>query len=235
MSKSTLSIMIMATLGSATILHAATITFSDNTFAVADWTATGIGSGLLGFTAGQVSTGGNPGTFRQNSLTFNIGLVYVVNLSPAFVYTTSTLPIISLMGSYDVIRTGPYAVGIGLALLQNGSEYISSGGTSAYNPTWTPGQVFASATSFSRMSGSGPLIPDFSATGAPLELGYASLNFDTAPGTTLTSQSGIDNLSITVTSGIIGGIPEPKSVWLFTAGMAFLATLKRASGPSRKK
>jgi hypothetical protein len=227
--------MVITVLGSAT-LHAATITFSDSTFADADWTATGIGPGLLGFTAGQVPTGGNPGTFRQNTLTFNIGSVYVANLSPAFVYTASTLPIISLSGSYDVIRTGPYAVGIALALLQNGSYYISSGGTSAYNPAWTPGQVFlTSPTSFSRMSGSGPLIPDFSATGAPLELGYASINFDTAPGTILTSQSGIDNLSITVISGTIGGIPEPTSVSLFTAGMALMAALKRASGPSRRK
>jgi hypothetical protein len=228
MTKSTLSIMIMATLGSATISHATTMTFSDNTFADADWTATGIGSGLLGFSAGKVSTGGNPGAFRQNTLTFNNGLVYVVNLNPGFVYTPSTLPIIQLTGSYDVIRTGPIAVGIRLALLQNGSYYISTTGTtSAENPTWTSGQFFlTSATSFSLISGSGPLVPDFSANAAPLELGYASANFDTAPGTTLTSQSGIDNLSITVTSGTIGGIPEPKSVSLFTAGIALMAALK---------
>jgi hypothetical protein len=211
----------VAALGSAAISRAATITFSDDTFDDASWTATGIGPGLLSFTAGQVPTGGNPGSFRQNTLTFNFGFVYVVNLGSAFDYDPSLQgAIFSVSASYDVILIGPYAVGYGLALLQNGSYYISHG-SSALGPNWAPGEDLAS--SFTQISGSGPLIPDFSATGAPIEFGYVSMNYDTLPGTTLTSQSGIDNLSIVLNAPPPAtGAPEPPSVSLLTAAMVLM-------------
>lgn len=197
------------------VMSGASTSFVDGIFSDANWTSAkafdSTPSAAATFTASQVASGGNPGEYRQVTMTLGQGTIIVGHLNPMAVYMPSTQgPIGSISYSYDVREFNPpfpgAAVNYALLLLQNGTYYVpTSTDTFSNTDTWVNvGNTNLTATQFSnlyqgvwQLPGTGPTHPDFSASGAPITLGYFSANTNTGVSPISTS-SGIDNWSVSV-------------------------------------
>jgi hypothetical protein len=117
---------------------------------------------------------------------------------------------------------GTSQVGYQLVLVQGDTHYnaLATGGAVAQGPGnglpngWSS-QAFTGLTadSFTWLSGSGPLNPDFSASGGVIQLGYLSQN--TSIDTGVATTSGIDNWMVTIHS-----VAEPSGLALAGRGCA---------------
>jgi hypothetical protein len=212
-------------LGISVTASAATVTFTDNAFLDADWSATKIIDTTAGatasFVAAQVATGGNPDSYRQVQHTYDAGIIAVAHLKSDAIYDPSvTGAIQSIAYSYDLIHFNPppaQAVAYGIALLQNGVWYRTSFDT-IFPEVWTGfAAANLTAANFALAAGTGPTNPDFSATGAAMTFGYASFNNNTGGNPDLVRLSGIDNWQVTVTS-----VPLPPAAWLLGTAAASL-------------
>jgi hypothetical protein len=208
--------------------NAATV-FTDDTFNDADWTASIIfqDGQTPSFTATQISSGGNPGAYRQVQHTYgglvNNGSIVVGHLMDGATYDPSIDGAVSTIDfSFDLIlfdggdsRTVAY----GGLILQNNSYYSGGYTTTSTVPTtnvWESNSIedlFAS--DFSLVMGAGPAQPDFSSSGSIIQFGYFSGN-STFPATQTTTLSGIDNWSTTINPSIV---PIPPALYLFGTGL----------------
>jgi hypothetical protein len=188
------------------------VTFTDDTFAAGDWSATKVADtspdSAGTFQAEQVAAGGNPGAFRRTTLSwFNFGAgfahVDVAHLRDQFVHDPATDGAIgSLSFTYDLINFGepgePGECRYFPLVRQGNGYYITADFDRPPAGGW---QSFAraavTAAGFHLQAGMGPERPDFSSTGAPLRFGYYSL------GTILEGEAhcvtGLDNYSVTLT------------------------------------
>lgn len=207
-------------------VHAATVVFSDDTFANPDWTAAKIVDTTAGqtatFVAGQVTSGGNAGAYRQVNHVYDAGIIVVGHAKSGALYDpAATGAIVAIAYSYDLIHLDPppgQAVAYGIALFQGGNVY-STPLDNIFPATWTSfGASGLTAANFALRAGAGPATPDFSATGAPITFGYASFNNNTGGAPGLTRISGIDNWQVTVTT-----VPVPAAGWLLGTAVAALA------------
>ncbi len=201
------SVLLVIGLGLGT-LTAQVVTFSDETFSDADWTAQKVEDTTPGasavFTAAQVSSGGSGadnGPFRRVTHQYTQGLIGVAHLRAGAVYDPAGQGSIASIGySYDAIHLNPppgLAVGYSLVLLQNGMYYRSLPQDNVFNGTWSLfGQAGLTASEFFNV-GSGPREPDFSATASPIQFGYITRN-STRGFSTVFRESGIDNWSVTI-------------------------------------
>lgn len=193
--------------------------FVDENFVDADWSYQKIVDQTPGQTATvaaqQLLTGGNPDAYRSTTHNWcddgtGIQDIAVLHLRDGFVWDPAVDgPIDSLTLSYDVIFApfgNPNAVGYHLAVAQNGHAY----GRTAFatSPSWT--NVSASGVDASDFvaftSGAPPL--DFSASGAPMQFGYVTSN-GTAFAQCVTTTSGIDNFTLTITPSFTPSCPPP--------------------------
>lgn len=220
----------LATLGAVFVLagpvQAATVVFSDDTFANADWTAAKIIDTTAGqtasFAAGQVASGGNADAYRQVNHVYDAGIIAVGHAKTGAVYDPAASgAILAIAYSYDLIHQDPppgQAVAYGIALFQGGSVY-SAPLDNIFPATWTSfGASGLTAANFTLRAGAGPATPDFSAAGAPITFGYASFNNNTGGAPGLVRVSGIDNWQVSVTS-----VPVPAAGWLLGTAVAVLA------------
>jgi len=201
----------------------AQIVYSDGDFGGGNWsfeTSTALGASA---SASRISSGGNPGSYLQISLSMAAGDGYSVlwGFNSSAAYDPATSAIESVGYSEDLLQGGsPQAAGA--ALMQNGLRY--------YRYTWTTDpsvwttriatpDVGASGYLLddSQNNGSNPLNPDFSILGAPITFGF----FRNISGTALssfTTTSRLDNWTTTVTP-----VPEPSSLALVVAaGLAIM-------------
>ena len=209
---------LLLTLAIASAVNADTVTFSDGTFNSGDWSLNVLGNGTA--TATQMTSGGNPGAFRQ--VTDNVDGIAMgaFQFKNGAVYNPSTQgAILSLDYSEDgIILAGSGNFGAGGALMQNGVLYSSP--SSFSDTSWThrsftnKDQVF-----FQRFfNQSGPGTPDFSATGGPITFGF----WRGAAEGTYSITSGIDNWSVTLHNN---SVPEPAGLAL--AALPAIALIRR--------
>ena len=211
----------------ASAAHAVPVTFSDGTFADVNWSAAKLIDSTAGaaatFSAGQGAAGGNPGSYRQVTHTFNVGDIFVGHLLNAAVYDPAVSGAIATIDyGYDLISLNPSPneqVFYAILLFQNGTYYRSAGEVVVTSPSWSAfSRTGLVATQFIRMVGSGPAAPDFSASASPVTAGYWSAN--TSTGGLHTTVSLIDNWTIRFNPVVT---PEPEIAVLLAIGLACLA------------
>jgi hypothetical protein len=174
----------------------ADVTFQDRTLFDSDWEVITHGEGTG--TVAQESAEGNPGAFRRVVTLPAGGTVAVINLRRNLVYDPRLLgPIHRLEWSVDSRMLVGFGDGqaVRLILFQNG-QFFSGGGYYANEREWTR-HSFTSLVATDFHPAIPPIPdpeahPDFSAAGAPITFGFASVN-------TYTSiECGFDNHSVTV-------------------------------------
>ena len=202
--------------------EAATVVYSDSTFANSDWilvqgSSLGVGAGTS--TAEQQTSGGNPGDYREVSLTQNTSgtQIYALNILDTASYNPSAQGAITSISfsldskTFTSSDTHTDIQALGFVLLQSGNYYTKSGFTSGV-PSWTAGSLTGlTASDFSQFGG-GAGMPNFSATGGPIEFGFFDANSGTA---NLTTNVGVDNFSASLDTQ---SIPEPSILALMLAG-----------------
>ena len=208
------------------------VVFSDPTYADADWTIVH-NIGLV--SAGQVATGGNPGSYRQVALFVAQNIPFVGQLNNTFVYDPSTGG--AVVGiTYDIDLETLNAAGATYAplLQQNGNLFVDPVTTGNATPnTWLNENLVLNPNDFSQLT-VGPFHnlvintaskPDFSTSGAPLTFGY---EVTAGGGGFFTSITGIDNDPITL--DVIPLAPPPVTSAPEPATLALLAPALGAIG-----
>jgi len=202
---------------------ASSYVIQDSTFNDAGWTSLILpysNPGLnLSFSRTQILSGGSPAAYQETTLNWTATggssqRIYVANLMNGATYSPSSEGAIkSIDFSYDSIllrqiggTPDPYNT---LVLLQSGSYYFRF----TNDPTNTLGWVGHSyigllASDFSLLSGTGPTLPNFSASGGTIQFGYIDASGSVYPGT-ISIISGLDNYSVS-----INAVPVPAAFWL---------------------
>jgi hypothetical protein len=214
----------------------AAISIIDGDFANADWTtyASGVNGGSA--SSATASTGGNPGAFREFNLSVpnapagQRAVASAVVLRNGFTYAPSIQGEGSEMSiSFDLRSFGNNtgALGLGIAIRQDGETFISKG-FSGHSNTWTTfiaeGLV---AGDFERIDDADLINgldegshPDLSIVGSTFEIGFFARN-STALGTTGYSRSyGYDNVAITI-------VPEPSVATTLMGLIALIYATRR--------
>ena len=182
-------------------VHADEITYSDSSFADADWTSVII--------TNEIATTWNsfqsPGLYRQtNTISLGSptgGLSRQIHFRDGAVYAPSTEgELLFLDYSLDMmlIDNSVFSIGMtfGLAIRQNDTYYLAV--RSFLNPIgWqTLSDTSLVAADFVFLEGTGPMMPDFSETGSQIEFGYY-LSVATGVANQGTSASGaVDNWAV---------------------------------------
>jgi len=193
------------------------VIFSDGTYADADWTIVNQ-FGLI--FAGQVPTGGHPGSYRQVALAVGQNIPFVGQLNKTYVYDPSNGPISGITYTIDLETTNAEGATYVALLSQNGNLYIETMHTGNASPnTWLTENIVLDLADFALVrtntQGNALIVdpnsrPDFSVSGSPITFGYEV----TAGGAGFfTSITGIDNdpIILTVTPS---AVPEPTTLLL---------------------
>lgn len=184
-------------------------TFSDGTFAPADWSVAVQGLNLGGsVNASQVASGGNPGLFRRidNVLNSAIGQPFSNSVfgfhayAPAVWNPSVDGTIVTLDYSEDAFRfAGSGVQANGIALRQGGVIYYGpSSVTPSTTGVWQPYSWTALVAANFDALPAGVQNPDFTATGGPIEFGFFRANSTSVGGGGSTVSGGIDNWSVTI-------------------------------------
>jgi opacity protein-like surface antigen len=204
----------------ASQIAAAAVTVSDSTFADANWNLTQFLGGTGGsVTAGQVLSGGNPGAFRNLTDTLTgggVGIVLGTNIYTPFTYSPTVSGAIASLNYIEdaACTSGCFGAGqsTGPAVLQSGKLYILGTSTVITGPSaaWAAHPLNGlTALDFGLVNVTATTIvdntqhPDFSATGAPIQVGYFRANGTGPGGGAYTLAAGIDNWQVT----IVGAAP----------------------------
>ncbi len=173
------------------------IIVTDEDFDDSDWASTKILDTTVGasatFTAGQITSGGNPDNYRETKHTYDFGSISVAHLN-SFSHDPSTQGAIdSIDCSFDARHfNGPpgQAVAVSITLFQSGT-YYSAPGFLAFLDSWEPASF--TDISFTNVVGPGPPTPDLSSTGVTFQLGYITSNTNSGGTPDLMRLVGIDN------------------------------------------
>lgn len=178
--------------------------FFDGTFNLADWTTIQVDGFDGTVSTAQVTTGGNPGYYLQVSHNDFTNWIYAFHFRQDAAYSPSNIPNALIDYSIDqlaILNLMGVGVGVQVALRQNGTNYFGPGGVNSESvwQTFSGGNV--QTTNFSNfipgnagVGGSGH--PDFSASGASIQFGFATWNNNNE---NLASRAtGFDNWSIAV-------------------------------------
>ncbi len=210
------------------------VIFSDDTFDDSDWTAkiilNEVGDSAQ-FEAMQRPRSGNPGAFRRvlhEGEPSNRELrIHIAHLRQGTVYDPqATGPVDTVSYSYDLINleddsddfTDYY-----LLIFQNDTYYrVRPPSDRIGQDDWRPfGRDDLTAVDFTRVSGSGPSRPDFSATASPAQFGFGSVSRFSGGGISPglgddgDRLSGIDNWMVTVVSaGATSCQIQPRNTFL---------------------
>ena len=180
-----------------------TISFSSTEFT--EWSSERIRqpSGENEFTAVRETTGGNPGAFwHTNYSYFGEGNIAVAHTFADAVHDPKTDgPIGSIDWSVDLIHINSHddrrMVAYRLMVRQNGNYYNASN-LLATSRSWTSfSQENLSADQFALLIGTGPIHPDFSSNGSPIQFGVITANTANTI-RTIVRDHGMDNFSMTI-------------------------------------
>lgn len=185
------------------------LVFQDQAFAPSDWTASAVpgpAPTVPSHDEEQVASGGNPGTYRRMTLQIpaGTGSVLVFHSSQTARYDPPSQGAIKVVDysedcldfDGDLVYTESR-----MAIEQDGRRFVSDTVGTCSKSGWSaaPSRASLRAEDFRQFDGpacpSGASCPDFSASGAPLRLGYWRITFG-APGDAGTH--GIDNWKVTV-------------------------------------
>jgi hypothetical protein len=163
-----------------------------------------VGGSLAPFTATQMPDGGPSDAGYQrgtHTLTRAIVVAHLAKLVAAGgVYSPANSgPIESLAFAYDFrVLSGPSAtnqVGVGL-LVKQGYNYYAVDYHGVGQDGWCHRAGSVGVSDFVKLLGPGPITPDFTAAGAPLEFGYFTANSTSGVRESLTW--GLANLQLTI-------------------------------------
>ena len=195
----------------------ATTTFADGTFSNSTWTDTLISAAGSGTFTSNLDSAGIPPPSRRTHHSYPSGsFIRVAHMQNGALYYPSSGAFTTLNYSYNLIYYPPPAsrtagsVRYALLLLQNGSYYEGPPDfISATSWTRFPATGSKSVTSamFHRLTGTGPEFPDFSCTGAPIQLGYLTGNSSNPGSPAEFTESGIDNWSVSIDERPCCGTP----------------------------
>ncbi len=196
----------------------AAVTFTDGNFRNAEWTAAKIQDTTSGgdatFTAAARPNGGVPDIWRATNLNYTAGLntaglINVAHLRGGALYDPRVSGAIATIAySYDLIlqnAASNQSAGYTILLFQNSTYYRARDFDNAVGRLWISfRRIGLAAADFQKITGPGPNLPDFSASAAPLQLGFITFNverssstFDYNYGASFV-ESGIDNWAVTV-------------------------------------
>jgi hypothetical protein len=197
----------------AAISHAAyadTLVFFDGTFSDADWTL--VDSFSAGF-VGQVTTGGNPGSYRQTTLFVGQNIPRAGSLNTTFVYNPSVQGALTgITYNIDLITTNAAGATYIPLIRQNGSLFLDTNANDFANATsnsWLNHNLVLHLDGFRAFSNGNTsnVLPDFSTNGGAITFGY---EVEGGGGGFFTSITGIDNDPITLTfTPITSAVPGP--------------------------
>jgi hypothetical protein len=224
---------------SAVSLPAATVSFSsDGTMSSVNWSTTKIGDseGNASFSATQVLSGGNPGSYWHVShsygprATTSSATISLAHLNSSFTWNPSiqgALNSVSFGFSADVIDDGQSdAVGLGVVMLQNGTYFTKIIASPSQAASWNNYSVIDAISADFR---SGMNVPDFSTNGSMINFGFFTAN-GTALGSATNTLTAIDNVSLALN---VTPIPEPSSIaFLSLLGGSLLIRSRRRETPS---
>ncbi len=197
--------------------------FNDGDFTTYAWTVVEIQDTTAGqtatFTIGEQLTGGfGGGAYRSNSFSFsyngsptNQGIL-IGNLSTNLTYSPSVSGAINAISGFGIAASNSVSslaasVSIGLLLMQTNSAlqtnvfYTSPllATTGSWIQLKEPSLLLA--TDFTRVGSSGPLNPDFSTNGAPIEFGYVTAaSLSTGSATAVTGTLGADDFQLSISN-----------------------------------
>jgi hypothetical protein len=217
------------------------VVFSDQNYDDADWSI--VNSFGLVF-AGQVTTGGHPGSYRQVALGVGQNIPFVGQLNRNFVYDPSAQgAVVGITYNIDLETLNAEGATYEPLLQQNGKLFIDAVTTGNATPnTWLNENLVLNPTDFSELT-VGPFHnlvvdvnskPDFSTGGSPLTFGYEV----TAGGAGFfTSITGIDNDPITLDIIPLAPpttAPEPATLLLLAPALALVGWRARRARTSRE-
>jgi VCBS repeat-containing protein len=186
------------------------INFFDGTFNNSDWTRTfeiKVGPfSSVQETAQQITTGGNPDSYRFMTHTWGEGTqVFVYHLEDTAIYNPFIQGAIDFINySADVIQFNPIGIyGDGLLIEQNGRLFVSAF-TGVGNTLWQA-KSFPNLTAFNFSALDGGSVLDFSNQGSPIKFGYIRTN--TINGGVGTVQHGIDNWNVNIKAKSLTFVP----------------------------
>lgn len=215
---------------------AAIVSFFDGIFNNADWTLTqrvntnGAGSTSQGF---QVLTGGNPNEYRrirhQLIVSTPTGILHSFHIKPTATYTPSSQGAITTIDysedSINFLNAPGNGQGTGLAILQNGRYYRQNAPAlsmpfSTYS-NWNNNIALGlTAASFWEVDINGNILgnmPDFSASGSTMQLGFYRGNSNNG---SINTDCGIDNWNVH-----INNVPTPGAAAVL--GLGAIPLLRR--------
>ncbi len=207
----------------------AVVSFSDTTFAEANWQLQNVVlSGSPTASASQLVGGGNPGDARRVTLT-NTANADIITAYSLFGNTQGTRYVPSTQGAianFSFALQARTSTGLGshtvFAAIRQGNNFFVALPT-LVQPTGAWQSVFSSniaPENFFNL-GSGPSTPDFSATGAPMRVGFAVRTAITAlPGNYVVDY---DNFFVDITP-----VPGPGALALVGAGVVVISRRRRA-------
>lgn len=223
------------------------ITFSDSSFADADWSnsivvdeSTG---GIATSSASRLVSGGNPDSFRNDLYTFPYGAnppetVRIANMNSSALFDPSSQGgIVSLSFSLDynlMSQTGGSpGTQVGIALLQSSTYFLGPDlqSFSTMGSWQTLSGSVLTAADFSRIAGAGPSNPDFSGLGSVIQFGYGlGIGAGVGDPTLISSSFGVDNWSVELQS-----VPAPPAAWLLATALSGLGLRRfaRVGAPTR--
>lgn len=216
------------TLLALTAGHAqAVVTFSDSTFANSGWQIQSETFGTSATAAGaQVTTGGNPAEARRVTLTRSAAEanIFALNL---FGNTTATRYVPATQGAIASVSftvdarfiSGAAGHALYVGLRQGSSNFISAPlGLVSSDGTWaTYATSGLTALDFANVNGSSSV--DFSASGAPIRVGFAAAFGANATGSYVVDY---DNFRVDVNQ-----VPSPAGASVLAGSLVILARRRR--------
>lgn len=236
MNRSFFAVTALAVTGAAASSASAVVTFFDGVFNNADWTLTqrvntnGAGSASQGL---QFLTGGNPNEYRrirhQLVVSSPTGILHSLHINVTASYTPSSQGAITSIDysedSINFLNAPGNGQGTGLAILQNGRFYRQSTPSlvmpfSTY-ANWNSNTALGlTAASFWEVDINGNVlanVPDFTATGSIMQLGFYRGNSNNG---SINTDCGIDNWNVH-----INNVPTPGAAAVL--GLGGLSVLRR--------
>jgi Divergent InlB B-repeat domain len=194
---------------------AAPIAFQDGSFNPADWENVTVTLGAGGTSTFTQSTEGNPAPSGRSVIVLNgataptaVSTVFAFHFTPWAIYGASASGAIDHIAYAEDSKqwTQPASSqgqGTGPALKQNGKVYVYRAALTTPETVWTHKTLASvSAADFDLMTGAisdATQHPDFSAVGPAIAFGFFRTN-STSGSSASTTDVGIDNWSVTVTS-----------------------------------